>query len=401
MTIGFAWQECSPTIGGGFTFTQEILTAVGRARFPHSWRKILVRLDDTPIPESFAFDESILLKPRGQSGGGLKGTLSRLRHKRFSKVYDTAQISGGRLLKDRVDVVVFLFPGFLDNCETPQICTVWDLAHRYLPLFPEISHSGSRDERERHFARLAHVADKIIVGTERGEHELVQYYGFDPTNVWRIPHPTTMTNSLHDREDTQTPARIRKNTAVYPAQFWAHKNHATLVDAWARLKTLMPNPPGLIFTGSDKGNEAWIRNVVADRGLNDLIEFRGFVSRNELIDLYRTAKLLVYPSLFGPENLPPLEAMYYGCPVAVSDYPGAREQYGDAALYLDPLDASAWAACVARLLSDSSVSRHLEARGFERANAFTTDSFAQMLIGRLRDFAEIRRLWPTVDHASK
>ena len=401
MTIGFAWQECSPTIGGGFTFTQEILTAVGRARFPHSWRKILVRLDDTPIPDSFAFDESILLKPRGQSGGGLKGTLSRLRHKRFRKVNHTDQISGGRLLKDRVDVVVFLFPSFLDNCETPQICTVWDLAHRYLPLFPEISHSGSREERERHFARLARMADKIIVGTERGEHELCRYYGYDPSNVWRIPHPTTLTNCRQGREGVNATLGKRQNIAVYPAQFWAHKNHATLVDAWVKLKTLIPEPPTLIFTGSDKGNEAWIKNMVAEKGIGDLIEFRGFVSQDELINLYQTAKLLVYPSLFGPENLPPLEAMYYGCPVVVSDYPGAREQYGDAALYVDTLDSSAWAACVARLLSESSVSRHLEARGFERANAFTADSFAQMLIGRLRDFAEIRRLWPTVGHASK
>jgi glycosyltransferase involved in cell wall biosynthesis len=399
VTIGFAWQGCSPTIGGGFTFTQEILTAISHASFPPNWRKLLVRLDDSLIPGSFAFDDNILLKPSDPGVGRLKLILAKIYNKKREKVCATAQTLSGRSLKDSVDVLVFLFPSFLDKCEVPQICTIWDLAHRYVSLFPEISHRGSREERERHFARLALMADKIIVGTERGEHELCRYYGYDPSNVWRIPHPTTLTKSLHGGKVMHVPTQRRQNAAVYPAQFWAHKNHATLVDAWARLRMLIPNPPALIFTGSDKGNEAWIRNMVAEKGLDDLIEFRGFVSQDALINLYRTAKLLVYPSMFGPENLPPLEAMYYGCPAVVSDYPGAREQYGDAALYVDPLDSSAWAACVLRLVSDSLACRHLEARGLERANAFTSDSFAQLLIGKLCDLARTRRLWPTVDHA--
>ena len=46
-------------------------------------------------------------------------------------------------------------------------------------------------------------------------------------------------------------------------------------------------------------------------------------------------------SLFGPENLPPLEAMALGCPVVAADVPGAREQLGDAALRVPPIDAAA------------------------------------------------------------
>jgi glycosyltransferase involved in cell wall biosynthesis len=35
---------------------------------------------------------------------------------------------------------------------------------------------------------------------------------------------------------------------------------------------------------------------------------------------------MIYPSLFGPDNLPPLEAISFKCPVAVADQPGSREQ---------------------------------------------------------------------------
>ena len=45
---------------------------------------------------------------------------------------------------------------------------------------------------------------------------------------------------------------------------------------------------------------------------------------------------MVFPSLFGPDNLPPLEAIAHGCPAMVADIPGAREQLGSAVSYFQP-----------------------------------------------------------------
>jgi glycosyltransferase involved in cell wall biosynthesis len=36
---------------------------------------------------------------------------------------------------------------------------------------------------------------------------------------------------------------------------------------------------------------------------------------------------MIFPSFFGPDNLPPLEAISFKCPVAVADHPGSREQF--------------------------------------------------------------------------
>ena len=38
--------------------------------------------------------------------------------------------------------------------------------------------------------------------------------------------------------------------------------------------------------------------------------------------------------------MPPLEAMESGCPVICSDLPGHREEMGDAAVYINPLNAA-------------------------------------------------------------
>ncbi|NCY22970.1 hypothetical protein EBX31_13600, partial [bacterium] len=42
-------------------------------------------------------------------------------------------------------------------------------------------------------------------------------------------------------------------------------------------------------------------------------------------------------------NLPPLEALRAGISVLQTDSPGAREQLGTSAVYLDPFDEKAWA----------------------------------------------------------
>ena len=60
------------------------------------------------------------------------------------------------------------------------------------------------------------------------------------------------------------------------------------------------------------------------------------VSTDELVELYRSAAALVFPSLYEGFGLPPLEAMACGCPVAVSRVASLPEVCGDAAVYFDP-----------------------------------------------------------------
>ena len=40
---------------------------------------------------------------------------------------------------------------------------------------------------------------------------------------------------------------------------------------------------------------------------------------------------MVFASIVGPNNYPPIEAASLGCPVILSDLPGHREQMGESA----------------------------------------------------------------------
>jgi len=152
--------------------------------------------------------------------------------------------------------------------------------------------------------------------------------------------------------------------------------------------------PQLVFTGSDKGNKAFIQEQIAALGLREQVVFAGFVSREDLILLYRQAVALVYPSFCGPENIPPLEAMALGCPALVGAIDGAFEQLGDAALLLSPTDPEAWVEGVQRLRHDAVFRAALSAKGRKRAESFTANEFARGLFAIMDKFAAYRRCWP-------
>jgi glycosyltransferase involved in cell wall biosynthesis len=95
------------------------------------------------------------------------------------------------------------------------------------------------------------------------------------------------------------------------------------------------------------------------------------VSPDELVDLYRRASALVFPSLYEGFGQPVLEALACASPVACSDLPPLREVAGDAAVYFDPLDAESIASAALEAIARGGGS------GRERASTFTWDACAR------------------------
>ena len=123
------------------------------------------------------------------------------------------------------------------------------------------------------------------------------------------------------------------------------------------------------------------------------MKFLGFVSQNELVDLYRNALTLTYVSYFGPENLPPLEAFALGCPVIAANVNGAAEQLGDAALFIDPNSPEEIADAIQTMHTDKHLRGELVMRGLTRAQSWTGENFVRGVFSILDDFETIRRSW--------
>jgi glycosyltransferase involved in cell wall biosynthesis len=296
----------------------------------------------------------------------------------------------------KVDCLWFVGGGAHEALDIPYIATVWDLQHRTHPWFPEVSANGTWDYREERHARFLRRATQVITGTEIGAEQLGWYYQIPRDRITLLRHPTPRI-SIGGPADLHIDPRIRKlgdlAFVFYPAQFWAHKNHANLLLALKILREDLGTRVDLVLTGSDKGNLRFVKELCEKLGLASCVHFLGFVSADELAFLYRKASVLAYVSMSGPENLPPLEAFSCGCPVVNADYPGAKEQLGGAAVFVDPHTPSEIAAALSKVLSRESYRQELIQMGRKRAAEWTAQDYVRGVFDIVERFKPIRRAW--------
>ena len=161
----------------------------------------------------------------------------------------------------------------------------------------------------------------------------------------------------------------RSDLLFAPGNRMPHKGMLTLLSALE----LIPRErrPVLAVTASTATDPL---RAQADRlGVLDSMQFNGWLPLTDLERLYSEATVVVLPTRFEGFGLPVLEAMSHGAPVICSDLPVLREVGGDAAVYVEPGSAAAFAAAIERLLADSDFRRELAAAGVERARLFSWD----------------------------
>ncbi len=116
------------------------------------------------------------------------------------------------------------------------------------------------------------------------------------------------------------------------------------------------------------------------------IRYAGRVSDSEVKSLYARALAFVFPSFYEGFGIPPLEAMYCGCPVIASNRTSIPEVCGNAALYFDPSSGMSLEGEVARLIADKSLRMAMIDKGYQRASAFRWDTTAGELAFAINQF---------------
>jgi alpha-1,3-rhamnosyl/mannosyltransferase len=115
----------------------------------------------------------------------------------------------------------------------------------------------------------------------------------------------------------------------------------------------------------------------------------GHVADAELLELYRAASCLLYPSRAEGFGFPPLEAMACGTPVVAARAGSLPEVVGDAAPLVDPDDDAGLADAVAGVLADPGPWRE---RGLARAAQFSWERCAELTVAAYRRAARTRRI---------
>jgi glycosyltransferase involved in cell wall biosynthesis/SAM-dependent methyltransferase len=160
------------------------------------------------------------------------------------------------------------------------------------------------------------------------------------------------------------------------------KNLPRLIQAYAVLPASLRQNHQLLFAGKmSQGKIEKFQQTARAAGLSeDELLFTGYVSDQELIQLYTLCKLYVFPSWHEGFGLPALEAMACGAPVIGANTSSLPEVIGlDEALF-DPLEVPSMAAKLQQALSDEVFLNRLRKHSLHRAKRFSWDETAKQAI---------------------
>jgi glycosyltransferase involved in cell wall biosynthesis len=231
---------------------------------------------------------------------------------------------------------------------------------------PELSGWFHWPVREFYFRRSLKFSRFVITDSETTNQRLIELYNADEKSLVDI-------GLLPANHNLPASPPIQKGIYfIYPANKWSHKNHRTLLHA---LKIVVDKDPRvvLVLTGSDKGFGGEIEKTVRKLNLENHVIDLGFVDEDKLRNLEFYAVALVMPTLLGPTNVPPLDALNLGTPAIVSDVHNFEIVYQQSMTLVPALDEQKWAEEMISAIGKGRLGR------FYHSNQGAASSLRQML----------------------
>lgn len=111
-------------------------------------------------------------------------------------------------------------------------------------------------------------------------------------------------------------------------------------------------------------------------GDSDLIEYKGYLSQEEMITLYSRAKVFALPSTNEGVGIVALEAAALGCDIVITKFGGPKEYYKDMAKFVDPYNIDEIGQAIKTLMGNITYQPKLS--NYIR-NEFSTDTISAQL----------------------
>lgn len=304
--------------------------------------------------------------------------------KKLSRVKKFFNLIFGFSLNENFDLLIFPTPfseGFPKNI--PFVVFLPDLMHLYYPSFPEYS-LKVRFSRNLVYKIFTKRAKLIVVDSKLGKTDLIKFFKIAQNKIKILPYcppPYIFKYQKIDPDLVLKKYQLPEKFLFYPANFWYHKNHLKLIGAVARIREKYQAKVFLVLTGSlaseyQKQVKA-IENLIQKLNLKDQVFILGYVSEKELVALYKKSQALIFPSLIGPTNIPPLEAIVLEKPIICSNLFEMPKQIGEAGLFFNPFDVEDIAEKIYKIWKNESLKNELIQKIHKKIKELTLENYAK------------------------
>ncbi len=233
-------------------------------------------------------------------------------------------------------------PFFLPK-KIKKIVTYHDLIFR---LFPKESHSGSLI-RGFAFCRYSLNASDIILSvSEETKKQIIHFYGVGPSKI-KVCHGGVNKDMFKKIENFSYFEQLKKQYglrdkfAIFVSTLEPRKNVNFLIKVFEELNKIDVDMDIAIV-----GMKAWGGNMLFDR---EYIKVLGYVSDQELVELYNKAYFCIIPSLYEGFGLVSLEAAASNCAVIAANNSATKDISRNYALLIDGYDIDKWVESIKKL----------------------------------------------------
>lgn len=200
----------------------------------------------------------------------------------------------------------------------------------------------------RHAARAAQI---ILTPSQWSKREVIDLLAVPEWRVAAVPHGLSPIEPSGSPADREAPSP-REHLVLFAGSIFNRRHVPELIRAFAQVARGRRGVE-LAIVGENRSHPRQdLGAVAAAEGVGEQVSLQEYVPDATLAGLYARALVFAFLSEYEGFGLPPLEALAAGVPILVGDTPVAREVYGDAAMFVPPMDVTAAADALRRLLFD-------------------------------------------------
>ena len=275
-------------------------------------------------------------------------------------------------------------PPGLNRLKTKSIVTIHDLIFlRYPDFFPWVD----RQVYLKKFSHSCEQADIVVAICEQTKIDLMEFLKV-PEDKIRIVYQSCNPAFYSKLEEVEI-SKLRESYSLsdhyilYVGALEERKNALSLVEAFSRIKDLIPHK--LVLVGKGKEYREKIQRCILENGISERVMLMDYIPSEELPAFYQGADLFVYPSHFEGWGIPNVEALYSEVPVITSKGSCFPESAGPDSVFVDPNSVEDIADKMEKVLFDDDLQATMIRQGRQYAENFHMKKTASSMMDVYKD----------------
>jgi len=247
-----------------------------------------------------------------------------------------------------------------------RVVTIFDLSFLH---FPEMFIQKDLWQLKNWTKFSIENADHIITISNFSKQDIISQYKIDKNKI-TIAYP-----GYDSAKFKMQSVKSKKDYIIYIGTIQPRKNLIRLMEAVARIDGLK-----LIIVGKTGWEYEEILDTPKKLGIEDRVEFKGYVATDKLVGLLAGASAFVLPSLWEGFGIPVVEAMACGTPVIVSNVSSLPEVVGEAGILVDPYSVDQIEQAIRLLMTDQKLRQKYSKLGLAQAQKFSWEKMAKQVL---------------------